>query len=378
MLYGILAVNDEDHCGAEAKQSKHVIHQNDRPAVRHAGRRSVERNIAILTYRHPIPRTPVLHLRRHKIVLNTAWQITRIPRRLIGPHSQRRLSQAQLLRRLLRRRKLPHIRRHLRRATALLRRMVHRLHHRLRHVCQDRRTGRVRASTARMHIHPRPSRRDTITRRIMNEDMMAGQDTNCKPCRACPQTGCRRHSNQKRMTADQSGHHVTNRRHSLTDLEPLLQDKSLLSHFVNAPSTAPPSLTATLPPLRQALSNNIAQANHALKLAAELETQRQQVTAQLLSVRALERQWRNKQSETETALARFGPRELHQRLGQSIVEAEGDCEWHRGRAGLRERGKASERETQEWIKRVKDARGVVWMRKERRARWDEGRVGGWR
>jgi len=41
-------------------------------------------------------------------------------------------------------------------------------------------------------------------------------------------------------------------------------------------------------------------------------------------------------------------------------------------------GRAEEREVGEWIRRARAERAVLMGRRERRARWDEGRVGGWR
>lgn len=41
-------------------------------------------------------------------------------------------------------------------------------------------------------------------------------------------------------------------------------------------------------------------------------------------------------------------------------------------------GIASEREVGDWVKRIREGTAVLEKRKESRARWDEGRVGGWR
>lgn len=78
-------------------------------------------------------------------------------------------------------------------------------------------------------------------------------------------------------------------------------------------------------------------------------------------------------------MERFGPRVLHARLGAAIVEQEGICR------GVEEsfvegegEGRVGEREVEGWVRRVREGRRLVWVRRERRARWDEGRVGGWR
>lgn len=55
---------------------------------------------------------------------------------------------------------------------------------------------------------------------------------------------------------------------------------------------------------------------------------------------------------------------LCQGLEESFLEAEG--------------GVASDREVEQFVKRLKEARKVEYLRKERKARWDEARVGGWR
>ena len=41
-------------------------------------------------------------------------------------------------------------------------------------------------------------------------------------------------------------------------------------------------------------------------------------------------------------------------------------------------GKAGDRDVSEFLKRYREGRKLVWVRKERKERWDEGRVGGWR
>lgn len=41
-------------------------------------------------------------------------------------------------------------------------------------------------------------------------------------------------------------------------------------------------------------------------------------------------------------------------------------------------GMASEREVGDWVKKVREGTAMLERRRESRARWDEGRVGGWR
>lgn len=68
---------------------------------------------------------------------------------------------------------------------------------------------------------------------------------------------------------------------------------------------------------------------------------------------------------------------LYQRLNASVQEQDLlikglEASW------MEEEGVASEREVGDFVRRVKDARKVAFLRRERKGRWDEGRVGGWR
>ena len=68
---------------------------------------------------------------------------------------------------------------------------------------------------------------------------------------------------------------------------------------------------------------------------------------------------------------------LYQRLSASVTEQE---QLLRGveESWLEEDGVASGAEVEGFVRRVKEARKVVFLRGERKGRWDEGRVGGWR
>ena len=59
---------------------------------------------------------------------------------------------------------------------------------------------------------------------------------------------------------------------------------------------------------------------------------------------------------------------------ESFLEEGGVDEYGRENAA----GKASEREVGDWVKRIREGTAVLERRRESRARWDEGRVGGWR
>lgn len=110
-------------------------------------------------------------------------------------------------------------------------------------------------------------------------------------------------------------------------------------------------------------------------------------TAQLLlNHTSLQSQWRRKQSEMDDALSPWGPRQMYQRLVSSISEQEallramqesfldGHSDGYYGGGD----GKASEKEVTEWVRRIREGATTLARRREMRARWDEGRVGGWR
>jgi hypothetical protein len=113
---------------------------------------------------------------------------------------------------------------------------------------------------------------------------------------------------------------------------------------------------------------------------AQIQHQRQATQSRLLSLRALERQWDAKQAEQDKALQDFSPHALYQRLNAAVGEQESLCK------GLEEsflegeasQGQASEREVSEFVRRLREARKVAYLRRERKERWDETRVGGFR
>lgn len=68
---------------------------------------------------------------------------------------------------------------------------------------------------------------------------------------------------------------------------------------------------------------------------------------------------------------------LYQRLNAGVAEQDLllrgiEDSW------LDEDGLASEREVESFVRQVKDAAKKGFLRRERKERWDEGRVGGWR
>lgn len=164
---------------------------------------------------------------------------------------------------------------------------------------------------------------------------------------------------------------------STHDLYDVVKDSSLHSALLNDPASGHPAVFASEAALEPILEANISLATSLEALGTRLATQRAATQSRLLSLRALEQQHRAKISETEDALRAFSPMALYQRLNASVTEQE---QLLRGveESWIDEPGQASEREISDWMKRVKEASRVAFLRKERKARWDEGRVGGWK
>lgn len=126
------------------------------------------------------------------------------------------------------------------------------------------------------------------------------------------------------------------------------------------------------------MEQNIALASHLNELEVRLVHLRSSTQAQLLSTHALERQWKQKQSDMDRALAPFSPSSLYQRLNQAVQEQEMVCRALEESFLDGDGGIATEREVVEWVRRYREAKNVYYSRRERKERWDEGRVGGWR
>ncbi|KAK1837332.1 c30bbf30-9fbc-4e66-a2bf-10b1e4b0b4e2 [Podospora conica] len=164
---------------------------------------------------------------------------------------------------------------------------------------------------------------------------------------------------------------------SKQDLTTLLSTPSLLSSLTHAPQAIHPSLAASHAALAASLSANVERAAALLDAEARLARQREATHAQLLATHALERQWRAKQAEMDEALAGFAPARLYQRVSAGVTEQEGVCQAME-ESFLDGDGEATEKEVADWVRRYREARKVYYERKERKERWDEGRVGGWR
>ncbi|RKU42700.1 hypothetical protein DL546_006227 [Coniochaeta pulveracea] len=164
------------------------------------------------------------------------------------------------------------------------------------------------------------------------------------------------------------------------DLQTLLSEPALLSALTHAPQTAHPSLTTSDATLLTALQSNIDLATHLLSLEEQYISLRASVSTQLATTKQLERQWRGKQAEMDSALATFSPASLYQRLSAGVGEQEALCrgmeESFLGWSGSE--GVAGEKEVADWVRRYREERKLYYLRRERKERWDEGRVGGWR
>lgn len=164
---------------------------------------------------------------------------------------------------------------------------------------------------------------------------------------------------------------------SVNDLQEILSTPSLQSALLSSPHTTHPSIPLSEQYLTPLVQANLTAASHLSETEARLSELRERTQSRLLALRALEQQHRGKISETEAALRDFSPQALYQRLNASVQEQELLL---RGleESWLEEDGVASEREVSDFVRRAKDARRVAFLRRERKSRWDDGRVGGWR
>ncbi|KAI9655382.1 MAG: hypothetical protein M1821_005529 [Bathelium mastoideum] len=182
---------------------------------------------------------------------------------------------------------------------------------------------------------------------------------------------------------------------STTDLQHLLSHPSLQTALINSPSIQHPAPPQARAHLHRLLAANRALATALDPLEAQLRHQRGATQARLLALRAQEQQYRARIAETESALRDFSPMALYQRLSAAVGEQEALCKTivesfldggegggggvgGEGGGGGQGGGLASERDVAEFVKRIREARKTAFLRRERKERWDEGRVGGWR
>ncbi|KAF1830256.1 hypothetical protein BDW02DRAFT_573194 [Decorospora gaudefroyi] len=167
------------------------------------------------------------------------------------------------------------------------------------------------------------------------------------------------------------------------DLHHVLQTPELQHAIIHDPSTTHPSLPASTQPIKTLLTQNVSITESLQQLESHIQHQRENTQSRLLALRALERQWKAKQAEQDEVLRAFSPPALYQRLSAAVGEQEALCR------GLEEsflegegfgggEAVASEREVADFVRRLREGRKVAYLRAERKERWDEGRVGGWR
>ncbi|KAJ5281270.1 hypothetical protein N7478_006642 [Penicillium angulare] len=162
---------------------------------------------------------------------------------------------------------------------------------------------------------------------------------------------------------------------STVDLQTILKDPSLIS----ALSSHHPSHTARQQNLESLLHVNKELAARVLEMQNHVTELRASTETMLLQHQSLEVSWRKKQTEMDTALAPWSPKALYQRLSAAIAEQEAVCQAVE-ESFLEEEhhGRATEKEITDWVRRVRAEASKLASRKEAKARWDEGRVGGWR
>ncbi|RVX70177.1 hypothetical protein B0A52_05510 [Exophiala mesophila] len=180
----------------------------------------------------------------------------------------------------------------------------------------------------------------------------------------------------------------------ITELQSLLNNPTLIASL----ASTHPSYASSMVPLQNAIQGNIQVAQQVSQLEAQVRKLRDETAQLMLNHTSLQTQWRRKQTEMDDALAPWGPRQMYQRLLSSISEQEnllkaiqesfldgtgaddvaaGAAGYYGGMPGAGG-GKASEKEVSEWVRRIREGATTLERRREMRARWDEGRVGGWR
>lgn len=160
-----------------------------------------------------------------------------------------------------------------------------------------------------------------------------------------------------------------------TDLQTILKDPSLIS----ALSSQHPSYTTRQQHLETLIQTNKDLATRVLEMQNHLAEVRASTETMLITHQSLEVSWRKKQAEMDAALAPWSPKALYQRFSAAITEQEAVC--HAVEESFLDEdhhGRATEKEIADWVRRVRGEASKLAARKEAKARWDEGRVGGWR
>ncbi|KAJ6142857.1 hypothetical protein N7471_002310 [Penicillium samsonianum] len=162
---------------------------------------------------------------------------------------------------------------------------------------------------------------------------------------------------------------------STTDLQTILKDPALIS----ALSSQHPSYSTRQQYIETLIQTNKDLATRLLEMQNHLAEVRASTETMLITHQSLEVSWRKKQAEMDAALAPWSPKALYQRFSAAITEQEAVC--HAVEESFLDEdhhGRATEKEIADWVRRVRGEASKLAARKEAKARWDEGRVGGWR
>lgn len=164
---------------------------------------------------------------------------------------------------------------------------------------------------------------------------------------------------------------------STNDLRRLLEDPDLQAALLNDHESTHPSVPASQDALRKILDSNLQMASSLQQVESRLNHQRGATQSRLIALRALEQQHKSKIVETEDTLKGFSPMALYQRLSASAQEQDALVKGIQD-SFLDDGGLAPDREVQDFVRRLRDTKRVAFLRNQRKERWDEGRVGGWR
>lgn len=160
---------------------------------------------------------------------------------------------------------------------------------------------------------------------------------------------------------------------SREDLEYLLHSPQLLDAlFTNTHPASAQSLHA----LSDSLQRNADLAARLVALEPHLSVSREAAERSLLEARKLERAWRDREKEMYQSLQPFSSPALYSRLVNAVGDAEAVAEAMA--ESFLEEGGGDGRDVGEFVREYRGLRKSYHLRKERKERWDEGRVGGWR
>ncbi|RPB08883.1 hypothetical protein P167DRAFT_567593 [Morchella conica CCBAS932] len=128
--------------------------------------------------------------------------------------------------------------------------------------------------------------------------------------------------------------------------------------------------------LTAALHRNADLAARLSALEPRLHTARDGAERALLDARMKEREWRAREKEMYQSLQPFSSPALYSRLVNAVADAEAVAEAMA--ESFLEEGGGDGRDVGEFVREYRALRKTYHLRRERKERWDEGRVGGWR